>query len=369
MLKTVVVVHFPRLGGRMHTHETMTLSVVAQAIARLKNCAFSGCYDGTRHYLGRLFFVPSDTLMADEAQELGITTAGGFFGGVVPHPFVKTKAITHALVSDRADRPAGWSGAFARTIRDSVLPGFTAFSTSDARLAAQRLLTHGAVRLKEPLRDSGIGQSVVTTARALDAFLERYPADTMATHGLVLETNLRQPVTLSVGRITIGDMTIAYHGTQRTVVNNKGQTVYGGSRLVCARGGWDALDRLTMPEEVRLAVAQARTYDEAVSAYPGFLASRRNYDVGQGIDREGRWRSGVLEASWRSGGASTAELAALTAFARNPALQIVEASAVKEFGRGREAPRGSAIHFQGEDPEDGPILRYTMVLHRLRQAA
>jgi len=63
-------------------------------------------------------------------------------------------------------------------------------------------------------------------------------------------------------------------------------------------------------------VAAARRYDEATVEFHGFTASRRNYDVGQGVGADGRPRSGVLESSWRMGGASSAELAALTAFAR-----------------------------------------------------
>jgi uncharacterized protein DUF3182 len=53
-----------------------------------------------------------------------------------------------------------------------------------------------------------------------------------------------------------------------------------------------------------------------------FSAPRRNYDVGQGIDE--RSRSGVFEASWRSGGATTAQLATLMAFADDPTLKVVE---------------------------------------------
>lgn len=369
-----VAVHFPRLGGPMYAHEKVTLSVVAEGIARLKDCDFIGCYDRARHASkghasAGLYFVPSDTMIADEAQQLGMTSARSVFGGVVPYPFVKTKAITHPLVSDIAERPTGWSSGFAIATRDSVLPGYTAFSAPDARAAAGRLLTHGAIRLKEPLADSGCGQTVVTTVRELDACLERYPADAMAAHGVVLETNLLRAVTRSVGQITIDDESIAYHGTQRTVMNNAGRPVYGGSRITCARGGWESLDGLAMEAESRLAVAQARRYDRAASVYAGFMASRRNYDVGQGVDGKGEWRSGVLEASWRSGGASTAELAALNELARDPALQVVEASAVKEFGREPAAPSGAVTHFQGEDPEDGPILRYTTVMRALRRAA
>ena len=47
---------------------------------------------------------------------------------------------------------------------------------------------------------------------------------------------------------------------------------------------------------------------------------------------------GVFEASWRAGGASTAELAAAAAFCRNPALRIVDVSVVKQFGVSCETP-------------------------------
>lgn len=198
MSRDIVVIHFHRSDAPMYAHEKTTLSAVAQAIARIKDCEFSGCYANARHYSGNLFFVPGDTL-ADEALELGVSAASNLFGGVVPYPFVKRKAITHELVTEGGDRPEGWSVAFGRRVRDSVLPDFTVFSASGARLAAERLLPLGAVRLKEPLRDGGSGQTVITTLRALDEFLERYPNEVIATHGLVLETNLQRAVTLSVG--------------------------------------------------------------------------------------------------------------------------------------------------------------------------
>ena len=125
---------------------------------------------------------------------------------------------------------------------------------------------------------------------------------------------------------------------------------------------------MPMDAEARLAITQARTYDSNATQYPGFLASRRNYDVGQGIDGCGQWRSGVFEASWRSGGASTAELAALTAFTEDPSLRVVEATSVKQFGKPRKAPPGAAVHFCRTDPDDGPLLRYTVITQALRHA-
>src|SRR5262249_566465 len=152
----------------------------------------------------------------------------------------------------------------------------------------------------------------------------------------------------SVGDVAVGNLRISYHGTQRTVADNEGRPIYGGSELVCVRGGWEGLDTLPMSPEGRAALAAARRYDEGTEEFHGFTASRRNYDVAQGIGADGRPRSGVLEPSWRVGGASSAELAAFAAFARDPSLKIVRASHVEEYGEGRRAPADAIVEFQGD---------------------
>jgi hypothetical protein len=234
-------------------------------------------------------------------------------------------------------------------------------------MAARRILTRGPIRLKKPLSASGKDQTVVTSLNELDAVLEKVTADEMAGYGLVLEDNLRQVRTLSVGEVAIGNPRISYYGTQRTVADNEGRPVYGGSELVCVRGGWEVLDALPMSPEVRAAVVAARRYDEATEEFHGFTASRRNYDVALGIGAHGWPRLGVLEPSWRVGGASSAELAALAAFARDPSLKIVGASHVEEYGEGRRVPADAIVEFQGNDPEAGPLLRYTIVKPRDQQ--
>ncbi|WP_167561212.1 DUF3182 family protein, partial [Bradyrhizobium sp. AS23.2] len=245
----------------MYTHEKVTLSVVAKSIARLVGHRFAGEFDPKAHVAADLFFVPSDTLMLDEAQVLGIHSSQQLYGAVVPYPFVKTKAITHGLVGAHAPHPRGWSSAFADSIQSAVLPGYTAFCVGDARRAAVRLLPLGAVRLKEPLGDGGHGQITVESMGELEAYLANFPAEKLTSHGLVLETHLHRIITRSVGSTTIGNRSIAYHGTQRTVTNNHGLPVYGGSHLICVRGGWSALEGLPMEAEARLAVNQARRYD------------------------------------------------------------------------------------------------------------
>jgi hypothetical protein len=203
--------------------------------------------------------------------------------------------------------------------------------------------------------------SKITTLKELDPVLERVTADEMATYGLVLEENLRHVRTWSVGEVAVGGLKLSYYGTQRVVRDNEERPVYGGSDLVCVRGGWKALAALPMPAAVGTAMAAARCYDAATEEFPGFMASRRNYDVVQGIGTDGQARSGVLESSWRVGGASSAELAALAAFARDPSLRIVRASHVEEYGKDCRAPADAVVEFQGNDPEAGPLLRYTVV--------
>jgi hypothetical protein len=360
----VVVVYFSKLGGRLRTHQKIMLGADARTIATLKRYDFGGCHDRACDYRVPVFFVPDDTLLSEEATALGIGSCNDFYGGVVPYPFVKTKAITHELVDHDAERPPGWSAAFAERVCEIVLPGYSVFSVSDAHMAAKRMLRRGTVRAKSPLGASGKGQTLVSTLNELDAVLEKMPPEQLATYGLVLEEDLRDVSTLSVGHIALDPLRIAYCGIQRTTTDNEGRSVYGGSDLICVRGGWEALDALPMRPEVRAGVAIAKLYDDAMTAYPGFVASRRNYDVGRGIDREGRTRSGVFESSWRIGGASPAELLALTEFTRDPSAQVVEATHVVDFGEHRHAPSDAVVHFAGDDPQSGPLIRYTIVTRR-----
>jgi hypothetical protein len=202
MSRGVVSVYFSRQGGPLYAHERSALAAVARAIAEVKHLKFVECEDKAPPPSNR-FLVPDDTLILDEALELDINCPDDFFGGVVPHPFVKTKAITHALVDSRATRPEGWSTDFVQRVQHVVLPGYTVFSTSDARIAARRLLNRGAIRIKEPRAAGGIGQTLVHTVAGLEAFLEKFCSDDIADHGLVLEANLSRVTTLSVGQITV----------------------------------------------------------------------------------------------------------------------------------------------------------------------
>src|SRR5262245_17643834 len=258
----IVLVYYSRLGGRLWPHQKILLDEDAKAIAKLIRCEFGGHHKTDDNYPGSVFFVPDDTLLVDEASGLGIRSPNDLYGGVVPYPFVKTKAITHALIEPNAQRPQGWSAGFPDRVRPIVLQGYTVFSPRDARVAAERMLKSGSIRVKRPLGASGRGQTLIESTNELEAALEKIASEELATYGLVLEENLREIRTLSVGCIAVDGLEISYHGTQRTVRDNEGRSVYGGSDLVCVRGDWSGVDAAPMAGEGRGAGAAARRIEK-----------------------------------------------------------------------------------------------------------
>jgi len=346
-------------------HEQATHVEAARRLAVLKGFDFAGEYDPSSCYPGPVYFVPGDTLVGVEAAEtLGIRSEHDLFGGVAPHAFVATKAITHSLIEPTALAPMGWSHEFGRRVRDVALRGFTAFTVEAARLAGFRLLQHGPVRLKSVRATAGRGQAVVHDTAGLEVALSAMDGAELSGYGLVLEEDLAEVTTYSVGQVRGADIVATYYGTQRLTPDNGGASVYGGSNLIVARGGFGALLALDPPEEARLAVAQARTYDAAAMEYfPGLFASRRNYDIARGQDATGRWRCGVLEQSWRIGGASGAEIAALEAFQAEPGLRAVRAATVELYGESEapSLPPHATVYFRGPDERVGAITKYAVV--------
>jgi uncharacterized protein DUF3182 len=311
------------------------------------------------------YFVPCQTISCEVASACGIRGIDDLFGGVVPHAHVATKIITHGLASPQAASPPGWCEGFAVAVREAVLDGCSVFDRDDVEREGNALLLQGAVRVKQPEAVGGQGQQVIRNAAELAMLLDTLAdsEERLAQVGLVLEQNLTDVATLSVGQLRVGGIDVSYYGRQSLTLDNGGQLVYGGSELWCVRGGFDALDVLAPDANIRLAIRQARTYHEAaLRCFPGIVLSRANYDVAQGRDARGQWRSGVLEQSWRVGGASAAEIEAAAILLRQPQRRLVHAMTVERYGAAATAPPGAIVLYHGEDPRNGPMLKYAQVI-------
>jgi hypothetical protein len=345
-----------------NAHDKTTHAVLAQKLADIIGLKFEGGYDPAHASSGRTYFLPSDTIQNIEtANELGIKSSADLFGGVVPYAFAATKVITHPLVSVDAQAPAGWSNSFGDQVRDVVHHGFSVFTIEDGCRAGLRLLERGPVRIKPVRATAGRGQVVIPDAAALLTKLASIDETEVLCDGLVIEEDLSNVSTCSVGQVLVAGIIASYYGLQRLTSDYAGSTVYGGSTLSVVRGGWDALMQSGLPDQALLAVSQARTYDEAaMHSFPGLIASRRNYDVAQGLDSTGRWRSGVLEQSWRAGGASGAEVAAVEAFQSNLELQLVRASTFELYGE-TTIPPHATTYFHGYDDRVGFLTKYALI--------
>jgi hypothetical protein len=341
-------------------HIRIARQELGHRLASYVGCAFEGEFSSDREYGGRPYFIPGDTLDARTAAMLGIRSEEDLFGGVVPAGFVATKAITHSLIDPGAAAPPGWSYPLGDSLSNATLNGFSVYSREDARRAGARLLERGEVRTKPALASAGRDQTVVGNATELDRVLDAMGEAAIA-DGLVIEENLTEVETYSVGQVRVAGRVASYFGLQRMTTDNHGQPVYGGSDLLVAPGNFEQLLALDLSAATREAVSQARTYDAAAfQAYPGLFASRRNYDVVSGLDSRGIRRTGVLEQSWRMGGASAAEIAALDAFRDDPTLRSVRASSFEAYG-GAEPPPAATIYFHGVDDRIGHISRYATV--------
>lgn len=351
-----------RAGAR--EHERASCVGVARELARLTGCRFERCLDASSPAAPAGYLVPDDTLVGlDAARRWGIVGVDDLFGGVVPHAFVATKVITHRLVDPGAAAPARWNGRFAERVRDVVLPGYSVFTSGDARRAARDLLREGPLRVKLASGIGGAGQSVIGDAREFDRWLDAIDPDELERAGAVLECDLHPARTWSVGQVRIGTLCASYFGTQRNTLDRRGRAVYGGSTITVVRGGFDALAPLAAGDpSIARAVAFARAYHVAAfESFEGMFASRCNYDVLEGIDARRNRRCGVLEQSWRIGGASGAEIAALHALCDDPDRRSACAATIEAYGPDVVVPDGATVYFRGDDERLGPITKYAML--------
>jgi hypothetical protein len=329
--KKLVVAHSVRPDAPLH--EVETNRALARWLAQILGLKYGGSFDLDQHSGRDLYLLPTQTLVgAGSAGQLGVKGPEDLWGGYVEHDFICTKAISHALLNPNAQAPQGWAPGFSERVRGVVLDGLSVFCFEDARPAAQQLLSAGPIRLKPIHACAGRGQEVVESLDRFDEVLARPEANQMFAEGVVLEQDLTQVKTHSVGQSFIAGNVISYCGEQYLTKDGQGEPVYGGSDLLVVPGDYNDLLKLEWPDDVRLAIQQAQVFDSAADeAYPGFYATRRNYDIAQGLDSNGQARSGVLEQSWRMGGASSAEVAALQSFVNDPGMRAIRVSSVETY--------------------------------------
>lgn len=274
------------------------------------------------------YYLPLHTLSLDQARQLGIDKASQLYGGVVPYDFLAHKAVAHPLLQDDMDRPPGWSNELGLSLRHTVLPGYSVFSKDDA-LRTMSLLDEAGqtgIRAKLATGNAGKGQKVIYSRQELEELLNLPSWQSQLEHGLVLEENLLNGETFSIGQTQVGEHLFSYIGQQHQTTNLQQESVYGGTSLLLVRGGFQQLLRLSGMKRIEHLLEMTMSYENNISqAFPQLYASRRNYDVIVGKNARGHYKTGVLEHSWRFGGASIAEILAIRTLQLHPELQHTHA--------------------------------------------
>src|SRR5690625_1650211 len=342
-------------------HERATIRALARWLAELLDWPYGGSLEPSCGVPANCYLLPTRTLVMDRDPWRRAGQPADLLGGQVDHLLTATKAIVHPRLDTAAPTPPGWSAEFARAVQPVVLPGYTAFAVPEALRAGQRLLRQGPVRIKPVLASGGRGQAVVTERRELEAWLAGPEAAAQCRAGLVLEEELVDPVTWSVGQLQLPGLLLSYTGRQTTTLDSGGQRVYGGSELELLRGGLPRLLADTAQPELQQVVRAACHFDRmADRCFPGLFATRRNYDVIVGRNQAGELRCGVLEQSWRQGGATGAELAAAECFLQHPGRHRLRAATVERYGA-VAIPAGARVLFSGRDDQLGPMSKHVQV--------
>lgn len=337
-------------------HVVASVEAIAARLAKLTGARLGST---AQHFddADRTFFVPTFSLIRQSHPELD---ANQFWGGCVDQEFMTTKLATHPAWAEEDALPTGWKPQFARDLEGAALIGFSVFSYDHAARAGAFLLDKRKIRLKDPYASGGKKQSVVQNNHELEAFLRSLPESDFS-RGMVIEEDIENSSTYSVGQISLTGLTMSYLGRQYSANDRSGESVYAGSRLYVVRGDWEALrTRLRMPVAHRI-IESARRYDSAAEQHFGLVASRKNYDVLVGPVTEDGFCCGVLEQSWRVGGASPAEILALEALTADNSVSALKVVVRETYGAAPQLAADDFVVYAGEDDQGQPLHKYARI--------
>lgn len=275
-----------------------------------------------------VYVVPAVTLERDRAEYLGIYSPEDFYGGSVGHVQQAGKSVLHRTMSSNI--PGFYSGDFVGKVDEFVLPGVTGFSREDLIAGYMKFMNKDCdMRLKLPGESDGNGQYVARSKIELMDLLCMHEDGCINEHGLVLEANVNEPRTLSVGYAQIGRDMFSFLVNQKEDKVNEGgheRSRYRGAQVRVVRGELGELQKLKKldrreKEAIRTSLGFSRIYKEEM----GVVASRLSFDHISGFDSNGNEIGGITDITARLGGTCPAVMLAAGRFKGEPDLAVVDA--------------------------------------------
>lgn len=245
------------------------------------------------------YLVLASAMAKDVANNVGITTAGDFYGLIVPDVRQIDKAILHT--TDETTVPTFYSRQFAERVRDLVLPGGTFFSIDEMEKYFKLYANENYnLRLKLPNQSDGNGQFLIEDASHLSLLKETVvDRQKLRDNGAVLEADVVEKKTLTAGTVFLGGRQYSFLAKQKNDKAN-GRDRFIGSKLLAVCGSLDELCDLVQGE-LRLCADLARRFLNEFGHYDPCM-SRISLDCLMGSDKKGNPLVGITDITGRVGG-------------------------------------------------------------------
>ncbi|MEN9328743.1 MAG: hypothetical protein RI947_1551 [Candidatus Parcubacteria bacterium] len=338
--------------------------LVAQKIASKLGLPYTGEVADEPHR--NAFLVPQRTYVRGENIRPDILESD-FYGTLVDNIEHVEKAVLHPSVSSRI--PPYYSTEFADRVSGFVLPGLTAFSKDDMLSAYINLQREHPIpyRLKLPDQSDGHGQFIIASEEDLKQYLESMSSKEIALKGLVLEPQLQDPQTISVGYCVLGEDAYSFVSFQKNDTGEDGRMRYAGAEVMVVRDGMDELSQVV--DHLDSSGHSVTHVDEAIQASIGFhqalslynpVSSRLSFDHVRGLDGTGAMRGGITDITGRLGGTCPALIMAIEHLDSNPHTRIANSVVNLTY-----EPEGKPLMDEEVDATafiDHPTLRITAKL-------
>lgn len=313
------------------------------------------------------YSVPARTLLKSQARTAGIENRDQFYGAVIEDHGHVSKAVLHPTLNGKTEAPHFHSDLFVERVKDCVLPGFTVFSKEDAANAYENLVDQGyRVRAKKTRESDGMGQLDIRYRSNLLAFLKGSISDEeINQEGLVLEAQVHDPQTISIGYAIYGKDVFTFLAEQKNDKGEDGRDRYAGARVKVIKDtnlSFSTPNHLILNDNERRALEMAHKFHNAFS-YFNPLLSRISFDCVLGADHKGSPLAGITDITARLGGTCPALILAAQEFKKNPDVFCVNADVTLNYQQGEREPLS-----RNEVPFiDHPSLRLTGEVTRLQR--
>lgn len=283
-----------------------------------------------------VYYVPPVTQARDNANKSYIEHVDDFYGLLVENIGHVHKAILHTTTSQSV--PSFYSHHFACSVSELVVPGLTVFTKEEA-LFAHKIMQNRAgkeVRLKYPDKSDGRDQFSIVNREHLAGILGSVDEREVVEKGLVLETNVRDVETVSVGYCVLGDQTYSFIALQKNdIAPEDGRDRYVGALVRVVKGNVSSLRSVAKNSKEEKAIEACVKFDAQYSYFEP-VASRISYDYLHGYDDKGNLMSGVTDITGRLGGTCPALVMSVMEYKENPRLKVVQSEVSLNYDPGEE---------------------------------